>query len=359
MKPEGSLIIRENITLAPLTTLGIGGPARFFAEARSAGEVIDAIDFARARSVELFVLGEGSNIVIADAGFNGLVLRMAIPGICTVEDEKLVDTNEDEIVLEVGAGENWDRFVGYCVDQALYGVECLSGIPGLVGAVPVQNVGAYGQEVSQTIVSAKAIDRGTGEPNIFRNSECGFAYRTSVFNTHLRDRFVITSVNFGLQRFGVPNISYRDLQAKCGETLPSLAEVRRMVLEIRASKSMVIDPADPNSLSVGSFFKNPILDEKDLSALQNVSCDGSVPHYVLPDGKLKIPAAWLIENAGFRKGHSRGNVGISSNHSLAIINRGGATAAEIIDLKREIQEAVNEKFGITLEPEPTFIGFAD
>ncbi len=358
MASRKSLVISENVPLAPLTTLGVGGPARYFVEALTERDVIDALNYSIAANINVFVLGGGSNIVVADAGFDGLVLRVSINGSLEDRESKHAEINDERAIWTVGAGEVWDGFVAQCVGNGLYGVECLSGIPGTIGAAPVQNIGAYGQEVSETIVCVNAIDRQNFEQNVFSNEDCGFAYRKSIFNSEFRDRFIITSVTFALPRHGEPHLTYRDIRERIGTSDSDLAETRRIVLDIRASKSMVIDPRDPNSQSVGSFFKNPIIDDDRLTRLAELAGVASVPRFPAGDVKAKVPAAWLIEKAGFNKGLISGNVGISTNHSLAIINRGGAKAAEIIELKERIENAVAAKFEIVLIPEPIFIGFS-
>ncbi|CAN5426595.1 UDP-N-acetylmuramate dehydrogenase [soil metagenome] len=341
-----SLNIQENIPLSPLTTLGIGGNARYFVRAETEAEVADAVRFAAEKGLDLFILGGGSNVLISDRGFGGIVLQIAIKGI---ESAGLLSAN-----LTVGAGEDWDAFVARCAGSDLAGVECLSGIPGYVGGTPVQNVGAYGQEVSETIVSVRCLDRETGEFVTFCNAECGFAYRTSIFNSTRPDKYIVLNVTYALRPGGEPKVVYKDLLEHFGGQTPSLVEVRDAVLKIRRAKSMVIDPADPNSKSAGSFFKNPIVETSKLDEIR-CFCE-RVPYFEFGD-KVKIPAAWLIENAGFSKGFILGNAGISSNHSLALINRGSATAAEFIELEETIQAAVLAKFGIELLPEPVFVGF--
>jgi UDP-N-acetylmuramate dehydrogenase len=333
--------IQENVPLAPLTTLGIGGSARYFIHAETESEVADAVDFAHNNGLKLFVLGGGSNVLISDDGFDGLVLQVALSGI------------DDARSITVGAGEDWDGFVEYCVKNGLAGVECLSGIPGFVGGTPVQNVGAYGQEVSETIVEVRCFDRETREIVTLSNVECGFTYRTSIFNSTHRDRFIVLSVMFALRKGGEPKLVYKDLIEYFDNRRPGLPEVREAVLKIRRAKSMVIDVGDSNSKSAGSFFKNPIVALDKLEQLRQ-SFD-RVPHFEFGD-KIKIPAAWLIENAGFTRGYILGGAGISSNHTLALINRNNATAAEMIVLKERIQQAVREKFGIDLQPEPVFVG---
>lgn len=338
--------ILENIHLAPFTTLGVGGPARYFARARSADEVVDLFDKAGSIGVDVFVLGGGSNILVSDAGFDGMVIKNEISGI----------EFGGEIVT-AGGGEDWDGFVAKCVSRGLAGVECLSGIPGTVGGTPVQNVGAYGQDVSESIVSVKCLDRQSKTLVELSAADCGFAYRTSVFNTTERDRYVVLSVVYRLVKAGAPKIEYRDLQQKFADHKPTLQEARETVISIRREKSMVIDPADPNSRSAGSFFKNPIVETTVADSIAEELEIDRVPSFPVSDGKLKIPAAWLIEQAGFYKGFALGNAGISSKHSLAIINRGSATAAEIVALKDLIQKTVADRFGISLQPEPIFVGF--
>jgi UDP-N-acetylmuramate dehydrogenase len=259
------------------------------------------------------------------------------------------------VLLTAAAGEDWDKFVGYCVDRDLAGIECLSGIPGFVGGTPVQNVGAYGQEVSETIVAVRCCDRSTGRIIELQNGDCGFAYRSSIFNSTHRNSYIVLAVTFRLVKGGGPKIVYKDLAEHLAGEAPSLCGTRAAVLAIRRAKSMVIDPGDPNSKSAGSFFKNPIVAVDILESI--ASAYGPVPHFPASDGSVKIPAAWLIERAGFHKGYVLGNAGISTNHSLAIINRGGASAAEIMTLKDRIAGAVRARFGIELKPEPVFVGY--
>ncbi len=348
------MILREQVPLAPLTTLGVGGPARYFAEARSESEVREAIEFARSRALSLFVLGGGSNVLVADAGFNGLVLKVDLRGV-----ERAVVG--DDVTFRVAAGEDWDAFVLRTVEEDYAGLECLSGIPGSVGGTPVQNVGAYGQEVSETIREVTALDRQTLGLRTFSNAECRFAYRTSVFNTTERGRYIILSVLFLLRRGGKPAIRYADLQKAFGggSVEPTVQRVRDAVREIRRSKAMLIVPGDDGCRSAGSFFKNPIVSQTEFAELETkLSSRGmSLPSYPASDGFRKLSAAWLVEHAGFTKGYSRGAAGISRRHALAIVNRGGATAAGIVALKDEIQSRVLEEFGVRLQPEPVFLGF--
>ncbi len=338
---QSKLKIERDVSLADLTTLKIGGKARLFARAESESEVVEAFNLSDENGIELFVLGGGSNVLIADEGFDGLVLQIALRGIETKEN-----------IVTAQAGEDWDEFVAFCVEKNLAGVECLSGIPGFVGAVPVQNVGAYGQEVSETISKVRVFDRKSKEILELNNSDCKFSYRSSLFNTTEKDRFIVLAVTFNLIENGKPKIVYKDLKDIFEGKRPNLLRTREAVLQIRRAKSMVIDKNDINTNSAGSFFKNPIVERTKLSELPE-----NIPTFNFDETNVKIPAAWLIENAGFEKGYTKNRVGLSANHTLALINRGGATAAEILSLKAEIKSKVKEKFGIELVPEPVFIGF--
>jgi UDP-N-acetylmuramate dehydrogenase len=349
------MLIREQLALAPLTTLGVGGPARYFAEARSEAEVIEAVEFARSRRLPLFILGGGSNLVVADAGFPGLVLKVGIGGVSHSP------TSDGRVLFTAGAGMEWDSLVAQAIEANCAGVECLSGIPGTVGGTPVQNVGAYGQEVSETIREVRVLDLQSLEVNRLRNAGCGFAYRSSIFNTTERDRYIILQVSFELREGARPTIPYADLQkffaGRAGEPTP--ADVRAAVHEIRHRKAMLIVEGDDDARSVGSFFKNPVVPQSisEELATRLESRGLQLPSYPAADGFRKLPAAWMVEQAGFTKGYTKRAAGISRKHALAIINRGGATAAEIIALKDEIQARVQDVFGIQLEPEPVFVGF--
>lgn len=334
--------------LAPLTTLKVGGPARFFVEAATEGQIAAAIAHAHDHGLDTFILGGGSNILVSDSGFDGLVINIGLKGIS-------LDELKGSVTAQ--AGEDWDHFVAFCVDRDFAGIECLSGIPGFVGGTPVQNVGAYGQEVSESIVSVRCLDRISGGIVDLANSDCGFAYRTSIFNSSRRERYVVLAVTLSLEPGGSPKIVYKDLIDRFGKREPTLAETREAVISIRTAKSMVIDPDDPNSKSAGSFFKNPVIAGSDLSGLEKRMGVGPIPHFEAEKGKIKVPAAWLIERAGFHKGFALGNAGISSKHSLGLINRGGASAAEIVALKDLITAEVRSITGIDLSPEPIFVGF--
>ena len=347
------MLLQENVPLAPLTTMKVGGPARYFVEALTTDDVREAVVYAKSLKLQLFVLGGGSNLIVSDAGWPGLVLKIAIPGINHRH-------GHGTAYFDVGAGEDWDEFVATSVQHHCAGIECLSGIPGSVGGTPVQNVGAYGQEVSETIVALNALNLNTGDEEEFENADCSFAYRTSLFNTAAKGQYVILRVTFALPHDGEPRLAYADLKKHFSDwtTKPTLADVREAVRQIRASKGMLITPGDPDSRSAGSFFKNPVLTSEQFDELRHraASRNLEVPSYPALDAQRKVSAAWLVEQSGFRKGYEKGHTGISSKHALAIVNRGGATAAEIIALKDAIQHQVERTWGICLETEPVFVG---
>jgi UDP-N-acetylmuramate dehydrogenase len=345
--------ITENVPLAPMTTLKVGGPARFFIEANTVAEVTDAVAFSRSRNLPLFILGGGSNVVISDAGWPGLVLKIGVTGINHRH-------GRNEVVFEAGAGEDWDKFVALVVAHNCAGIECLSGIPGSVGGTPVQNVGAYGQEVSQTIESVLALDLRDGQLHELYKDVCGFAYRSSMFNTTERGHYVILQVNYVLHHGGDALIAYADLKKYFAgwSVKPTLADVRDAVRKIRSGKGMLLTPGDDDCRSAGSFFKNPILsteqyqDLKTRAAVKNLQ----IPTYPALDTQMKVSAAWLVEHSGFGRGYGHGRVGISRKHTLAIVNRGNATASEILAFKDHIQQRVSDIWGVVLEPEPVFVG---
>ena len=339
------------MALAPFTTFGIGGPARYFVDAPSEEIVLEAMDFAKQQELPLFVLGGGSNLLVSDRGFPGLVLKIGLTGI-EWEDDR------DKTILRAGAGEEWDRVVQLCVERDLAGIECLSGIPGSVGGTPVQNVGAYGQEVSEVLTSVHAYDRENNTIVDLSHDDCKFTYRSSLFNTVAKNRYVVLNVTYALAKHGAPSIRYADVQREFdGKTTePTLAEVRNAVRRIRASKAMLLVEGDPDCRSAGSFFKNPIISEAQFSALETAIPNGRVPRYPAPPGKVKTAAAWLIERAGFSKGYSLGAVGLSTKHTLALVNKGGATAEDVLRLAEQIRDRVEDKFGIRLVPEPVFVG---
>jgi UDP-N-acetylmuramate dehydrogenase len=346
--------ILRDIPLAPYTTLKVGGPARYFVEGHDETEILEALAYARKHSLEVFVLGGGSNLVVSDRGWPGLVLKISIMGIGTAKQN-------GRVVFTAGAGEDWDRVVAQSVEQGCAGIECMSGIPGTAGGTPVQNVGAYGQEVAETITTVRVIDVVSGEARQMSNAECGFLYRTSIFNSSQKGRYIVTHVSYALRPGGTPRVEYADLKRYFASlsSSPTLLQVREAVREIRASKAMLITPNDENSHSAGSFFKNPIISPAEYERIAAMSQpdNQNPPRYPAPGGQVKISAAWLVERAGFHKGFGNGRVGISTKHTLAIVNRGDATAAEIIQFKDKVQEGVFKVFGVQLHPEPVFVGF--
>lgn len=345
------MLLEENKLLAPWTTFGIGGPARWFVEAANEADIAEAAAWAGAHGAALFVLGGGSNLLVADAGFDGLVLHVALRGV-----------DADRAIYHVAGGEDWDNFVERSVADKCAGVECLAGIPGTVGGTPVQNVGAYGQEVAASIERVRAFDLAQHKFVEFTAAECGFAYRRSRFNSSDRGGYIVTRVDYRLVPGGAPVLRYADLQrAFPAGSAPELAEVTAAVRRIRQSKGMLMVDGDPDCRSAGSFFKNPVVTGEQVRHAAAVSGKepprfpaGSGPENA---GRFKLPAAWLIEQSGFAKGFTRGAAGVSSRHTLALINRGGATAAEILALASEITAAVAAQFAIDLEMEPVMLGF--
>ena len=346
--------IQEQVALAPLTTLQVGGPARYFAEVRHEDDAREAVQFATSRGVPFFVLGGGSNLLVADDGFPGLVLRMAIGGLTC-------ESQGSAVLFSAGAGYDWDALVAQAVTQNCAGVECLSGIPGSAGGTPVQNVGAYGQEVSETIESVRALDTAEDRFVVLPRPACRFRYRSSIFNTTESGRYIIVRVNYRLRRGGSPNLKYADLQRHFAgaDKPPKLGEVREAVRQIRRNKGMLIVPGDQDARSAGSFFKNPVVSAAQLRDLsQRAAARGlEVPSYPALEMQHKVPAAWLVEHSGFAKGYAAGAAGISSKHALAIVNRGGAEAKDIVALRDAIQHGVEGEWGIRLEPEPVLVGF--
>jgi UDP-N-acetylmuramate dehydrogenase len=342
----------ENKPLAPLTTLGVGGPARYFLEAHSEEEILEGSTWAQQKGIPLFVLGGGSNLVVSDKGFDGLVLHIALRGVEVIESE-----SADQVLFRVAAGEDWDAFVQQAVEANCAGIECLAGIPGTVGGTPVQNVGAYGQEVASVIQRVRAFDLQQRVFVEFSAAECAFAYRRSRFNSTDKGRYIVTRVDFKLQRGGAPTLNYVDLQRIFpAEATPTLVEVAAAVRLIRQSKGMLLVEGDADCHSAGSFFKNPVVPVQAVQAIASVA-GAPPPTYDAGPEHRKIPAAWLIEQAGFTKGYTRGAAGISTRHTLALVNRGGATAVEILALAEDIRATVASRFGVTLEMEPIQLGF--
>jgi UDP-N-acetylmuramate dehydrogenase len=351
------VLVQENIPLAPLTTFKIGGPAKYFVSAANAEEVQEAAAWARSRDTSLLVLGGGSNLLIADSGWQGLALKIAIAGI----EQK--EPKNGKVVFDAGAGESWDKLVSCSVRARCAGIECLSGIPGSVGGTPVQNVGAYGQEVSETIASVEVLDLNDGQVRRLQPKACEFSYRSSIFNSGEKGRFIVLRVSYALTPEESPRISYADLKRHFSgwQSPPTLAETREAVRHIRALKGMLITPGDPDCQSAGSFFKNPVLSEEQHEELKRrAQAKGlTVPSYPALEKSSKVSAAWLVEHSGFSKGFGFGRVGISRKHALAIVNRGEATAGEVLALKEQIQHRVEEIWGVRLEPEPVMVGFLD
>jgi UDP-N-acetylmuramate dehydrogenase len=340
--------------LADFTTLHLGGPARRIVDARSDDTALAAIRTAERTGEPVLVLAGGSNVVVADAGFNGAVVRLVTAGVRESAGE------DGRVRLEVAAGESWDALVARCVGDGLSGVECLSGIPGSVGATPIQNVGAYGQDVAETIVAVRAYDREAKASTALAPEACGFGYRTSMFK-RTPGRWLVLGVTFELARSDLSQpIAYaelaRALGVELGERAP-LAAVREAVLALRRGKGMVLDPDDPDSVSAGSFFTNPVLSEPAFAALEERARDDRPPAWREPDGRVKTSAAWLVERAGFTRGYGDpGGIAISSKHTLALTNRGSGTTSQLVALAREIAGGVRDAFGVELVPEPVFVG---
>jgi UDP-N-acetylmuramate dehydrogenase len=366
------LEFKENILLSDFTTIKLGGKAKYFCECINEEQILECLEFAKKGNLRLQVLGGGSNTIFADEGFDGIILKTAMRNI-TLSGKG----GSSEVIVTAEAGVNWDDFVIFCTGQGFAGVECLSGIPGTVGATPIQNVGAYGQEVSEIITEVTAIEISTHNKLVFSNPDCRFDYRQSRFKSDDAGKYIITEVKFLLKRNGEPAIRYPELKKyledeyvseenekdnynSLTKPIEKLKFVRNAVIEIRKKKSMVVDQNDPDSVSCGSFFMNPILTDaefqnfelkvKNLKLLNPVI---KIPHFVTDKG-IKIPAAWLIENAGFKKGYKKNGAGISSKHTLAIINCGGKTK-NIMDLAEDIEERVHTLFGISLKREPVVI----
>jgi len=345
----------ENVPLADLTTFGVGGPARYFVRISDEQEAASALAFAGERGLETIVLGGGSNVLISDDGYPGLVILNRLRGV-TVEETGA------HVLVTVGGGEDWQDFVDLCVAQGWQGVECLAGIPGTVGATPVQNVGAYGQEVSQVISQVRCLEIATGKTVTFTNEECAFRYRESIFNTRDAGKYMVTSVTYRLAQGGAPVIRYRELEdLLSGIPSPALTDVRDAVISIRAGKGVLIKTGYESFRSAGSFFKNPVVTRAQFESVESlVDGQGGAKNWAwpLPDGEVKVSAAYLIQCSGFDRGHCRGNVGLSRHHTLILINRGGATAREIADFAAEVQQRILDRFGVLLLPEARLIGFS-
>lgn len=362
----------RDVPLAPLTTLGLGGRARALVEVDSDASLLEALRFARESRLPVFVLGGGSNVVIADAGFPGLVVRMASRGV-TLEPEGSAVGGAERVRVRAAAGEPWDALVAHAAAEGLVGIECLSGIPGLVGSTPIQNVGAYGQEVADTIVEVELLDRDTLARATLGPAECRFGYRHSLFKEPAGAAWIVTAVTFSLRRGAPGPVRYGELAkalAARGDAnaTPDVREVREEVLALRRAKSMVWDPDDPNRRSAGSFFTNPIVPRAlaerlvdDAVATGLVRFREEVPVFSAPDlagaPRAKLSAGWLIERAGFERGLRRGAVGLSTKHALCLVHHGGGQAAELVAFARLVADGVEARFGVRLAPEPVFVGF--
>jgi UDP-N-acetylmuramate dehydrogenase len=351
--------VAQHVPLAPLTTLGLGGRARYLIDASDETEVAAAVAWAGECGLPLVALGDGSNVVVADAGFEGVVLRMGLRG-------RNVTPDGDRVLIEAAAGEPWDALVSEAVAHGWAGVECLAGIPGRVGATPIQNVGAYGQEVAETIHAVRVFDRRAARVVELSAQACGFGYRDSRFKRE-PDAYVVLAVTYALRPAGAPTLRYPELAAAIASGVsgraPTIADVATVVRRLRARKSMVLDAVDPNRRSVGSFFTNPVVTAAEAEAVVgravaagHARAAADVPRFPAPGGRVKLSAGWLIEAAGFAKGTRRGAVGVSSNHALALVHHGGGTTAELVALAREIRAAVASRFGVALVPEPVALG---
>ena len=337
------------VRLADLTTLRLGGPAASYVEATTAEQLVAAVTEADAAGTPVLLVAGGSNLVVADEGFPGLVVRVATTGVAA-------EQHDDHVEVTVAAGEPWDDFVARAVASEWVGIEALSGIPGAVGSTPIQNVGAYGQEVAETITAVRVWDRVLKGERVFRGEECAFGYRHSRFKADPA-RHVVLEVTFRLGRgeLSAP-VKYaelaRTLDVEPGERAP-LRDVRDAVLTLRAGKGMVLDAADHDTWSAGSFFTNPFLTPEQADALP-----ADAPRFPQPDGSVKSSAAWLIDHAGFGKGHGNERVSLSTKHTLALTNRGGATTADLLALAREVRDGVEASFGVRLVNEPVCVGCA-
>jgi len=348
-----TFVLQENVPLSGFSTIGLGGAARYLAHCRSSEELVEAFVFARTRGLSMQILGGGSNSLFSDRGFNGVVAKVALKGVSYRDDG-------EHCIVAAAAGEIWDDVVRECVRRGLAGLECLAGIPGTAGATPIQNVGAYGQEVADTIVAVNALDRESFALMTFSREECEFGYRRSRFKAKDRDRFIVTGVTFRLLRGGPPTVHYPELRKYVESTVdlnalgpgqPALQAVTDAVIALRRKKSMVIDPSDPQSKSLGSFFTNPVLTKEAFTKLRQQYSD--VPSFPA-EGGMKVPAGWLVEQAGFRRGYRVGGAAVSANHALALVNL-GTTTAELLALARRIQDGVRQRFGVSLEIEPVVV----
>jgi UDP-N-acetylmuramate dehydrogenase len=345
-----TLEIQHDVPLAPLTTFELGGRAKHFARVHDEPTLVAALRWAADQGLRSAILGGGSNLIVPDEGYPGLVVQMALGDLEFVPGGRVI----------AGAGVHWTAVVDGAVSRAWAGLECLAGIPGLAGATPIQNVGAYGREVAEVITEVRVLRRDTLTFESLAPAECAFGYRTSLFKRD-PERFVVSSVCFALRPGGPGSLRYAELE-KAVAAGASLDEIRRAVLALRRKKSMVLDPDDPNRRSAGSFFLNPVVSASDADHIaEQVVREGLVvspdllPRYPTPDGRVKLAAGWLIEKAGFEKGTRRGAVGLSTRHTLALVHHGGGTSSELLAFANEIHDRVSERFGVELEREPRLL----
>jgi UDP-N-acetylmuramate dehydrogenase len=352
------MITRAGVSLAPMTTLRLGGDALRIVDAENERDVELAVEDAESRGEPIFVLGGGSNVVVGDDGFPGLVVRMRSLGVD-------VKREGDVAIVDAAAGEAWDAVVARACGEGWSGIEAMSGIPGLVGATPMQNVGAYGQEVAETIVRVRAFDREARAFVDMSARDCAFSYRASKLKTS--NRWIVVRVSYALRTNALAVVRYAELARALGvsegaESAPQT--IRDTVIRLRRAKGMVLDAADSDSVSAGSFFVNPVVDDAGLAEVEarardaGLTRDAAMPRFVMPGGRWKLSAGWMIERAGFPKGFGEGHVGVSKKHALALVHRGGGTTHELLDLARAIRAAVQARFGITLFPEPVLVACA-
>lgn len=348
--------IEANVPFGQRTSLAVGGSAAWRAAVHSTAMLNETLQWAQANGLAWRVFGEGSNTLVSDAGYDGVLIEWTPSQIeCSVGD--------DFLELHADAGVSWDDAVAAAVERNAAGIECLSAIPGTVGAAPIQNIGAYGQELSDVTNSVEVWDTLLSKAETIAARDCYFRYRDSRFKSEDAGRFIVTGVRLRLVPEGAPTLAYRDLHDRFQErvTAPSLQEVRDAVIDIRRAKSMVLDPQDPESRSAGSFFMNPILDVSDVDRMSKVARDAgiaeTVPSYAMDDGRRKVPAAWLIEHAGITRGTSLHNAHVSKKHTLALVADPAAKSEDVVALARHVRATVNRRWGVQLSPEPGFVGF--
>jgi len=356
------LKIQENIPLAPLTSLKVGGAARYFAEVHDEAQLSEALTWARDKKIAVFAFGGGSNLVVSDAGFDGLVIKLGLTGIES-------DVRGGRVLLTAAAGENWDAVVAHAVEHGWGGIENLSGVPGSIGGAIVQNIGAYGQTVADSVREVRAVEVATGQVKTFNRAACKFAYRDSYFKHEAHGQYILTSIVLQLKKDPKIDVSFTGYRGSLADKLkgkpPTLASVREVVIETRNSMGYLMMDGYPQFQSVGSFFTNPVVSHENFTRVEQVAkklnpvkaAEPKPWHWDQPDGTVKLAAAFLIEFTQFKKGFKRGTVGVSPKHNLSLITYPGATANELVELANDVQDAVNKLFGVLLEPEAQLIGF--